>query len=347
MLLDLGHGLVIDQGACGGAFVQTIADLELGHRYFQFFCECVVDRVLNVQAVGTYAGLTVVAVFGDDRAFYGFIQVRIVEHDKRCVAAQLQRHFLDVLGAFGHQLATDFGRAGEGQLAHDRVAGQLAADIAGTAGYNAQHAFRDAGTVCQLNQGQGRERGLRSWLDHHGATGGQGRAGFTGDHGCREVPRGNSSGHADRLFDHDQTFVRLVARDHVAVNTLGFFGEPLDKRSGIDDFALGFGQWLALLQGHQAAEVVLVFDQQLKPATQLGCTLFGGQGTPGWQRFVCGFNGTTGFNRAHLWHCADDFTGSRVVDLDGLATVRINPGTIDIGLLAEQLCVFELHVGFP
>ena len=199
----------------------------------------------------------------------------------------------------------------------------------------------------QLDQGQSGVWGLRSRLEDHGAASGQGRAGFTGDHGGREVPRGDGRGNADWLLDNDQTLVWLVARDGVTVDALGFFGEPLDERGGVGDFALGFGQWLALFGGHQASQVVLVLDHQFEPATQLGRTLFGGQGTPGRQGLVGGFDGAAGFRGAHLRHGTDDFTGGRVGHLDGLAVVRIQPLTIDIGLLAEQLSVFELHVGFP
>src|SRR5471032_2645980 len=345
VFLDLGHGFFVDQRAGGGAVFQTVADLELGDRDFQLLGERVVDRVLYVQTVSAHARLAIVAVLGNDGAFDGLIQVCVVEHDERRVAAQFQGDFLDVLGAFGQQLTTDFGRTGERQLAHDRVAGQLATDVASAAGDNAQYAFRDACAVRQLNQCQGRERRLRGRFDHHGATGSQRRACFTGDHRRREVPRRDRGSNADGLLDHDQTLVWLMTRDHVAIDALGFFSEPLNKGSGVNDLALGFGQWLALLEGHQATEVVLVLDQQFEPATQLVRTLFGGQCTPGRQRLVCGLDGATGFSCAHFWHSPDDFVGSRVVDLDGLTVVSVQPHAVDIGLPAEQRGIFKLHVG--
>ena len=160
VLLNLGHGFFVDQRASGGAVFQTVADLEFGHGHFQFLGERVVDRILNVQAVGADAGLAVVAVLGNDRAFDGLIQVRVVEHDERRVAAQLQGHFLDVLGAFGHQLTTDFGRAGEGQFAHDRVAGQLAADVAGAAGDHAEHTVQGCRHGAPVQPGQGPRTGF-------------------------------------------------------------------------------------------------------------------------------------------------------------------------------------------
>ncbi|MNN40551.1 hypothetical protein D3C81_1546280 [compost metagenome] len=137
-----------------------------------------------------------------------------------------------------------------------------------------------------------------------------------------------------------------MARNGVTVNALGFFSEPLNKGSGVGDLALGFSQRLALFGGHQARQVVLVFDHQFEPTTQLARTFFGGQRTPGRQRLVGGLNGAAGFGSAHLRHSADDLAGGRVIDLDGLTVVRVQPHAIDEGLLAEQLGVFKLHVGF-
>ncbi|MCY1185703.1 hypothetical protein D9M73_265070 [compost metagenome] len=98
--------------------------------------------------------------------------------------------------------------------------------------------------------------------------------------------------------------------------------------------------------GHQARQVVLILDHQLVPTAQLASTLFGGQGTPGRQGLVGSFDGTTGFGSAHFRNGTDDFARCRVVDLDGLTVVRVQPHAIDEGLLAEQLGVFKLHVGF-
>ncbi|MCY1239576.1 hypothetical protein D9M72_523770 [compost metagenome] len=135
-----------------------------------------------------------------------------------------------------------------------------------------------------------------------------------------------------------------MAGNHVTVDTLGFLGEPLDEGSGVGDLALGFGQRLALFDGHQAAEVVLVLHHQLEPATQTVGAFLGGQRTPGRQSTLGSLDGAASLGGAHLRHGADDFASSRVVDLDGLATVGVQPGAVDIGLLAEQLGVFQLHL---
>ena len=91
---------------------------------------CVVDAFLHEQAVGADAGLPGVAVLARDRALHGGVEIRVVEHDERRVAAELERHLLQRAGALRHQLLADLGRAGERELAHDRVRRHLAADHA-------------------------------------------------------------------------------------------------------------------------------------------------------------------------------------------------------------------------
>ncbi len=49
------------------------------------------------------------------------------------------------------------------------------------------------------------------------------------DHGIRKIP-GRDRGHdTDGLFDHDDAAVRGGSGDDVAINALGFLGEPLDE----------------------------------------------------------------------------------------------------------------------
>ena len=124
--------------------------------------ERVVDAVLHQDAVGADAGLAGIAVLRGDRALDRHLDVGVVEHDERRVAAEFQRDLLDRRGALLHQQFADLGRAGEGQLAHGRVGGHLAADLLGAAGDAGEDALRHAGALGQFAQRQRRERRLRS-----------------------------------------------------------------------------------------------------------------------------------------------------------------------------------------
>ena len=67
-----------------------------------------------------------------------------------------------------------------------------------------------------------------------------------------------------------------MARDRIAINAFALFGKPLNKGSGVGDFAFGFRQRFALFQGHQTGEIVLMFNHQVEPAAQDVGPLFGG-----------------------------------------------------------------------
>ena len=95
-----------------------------------FSTKRVVDAGLDEEAVGAHAGLPGVAIFGDHRALDRPVDVGIVEDDEGRVAAKLHGDALEsVRGLLDEKLA-DRRRAGEGDLADGRVAGQLAADLA-------------------------------------------------------------------------------------------------------------------------------------------------------------------------------------------------------------------------
>src|SRR5580658_6930884 len=84
-------------------------------------------------------------------------------------------------------------------------------------------------------------------------------AGFARDHRERKIPRSDAGDYADGLLHDDDSLVGLMRRNRVAINALGFLTEPFEKCSGVGDFSARFGKRLALLDGHQASQVFLVF----------------------------------------------------------------------------------------
>jgi hypothetical protein len=84
----------------------------------KFFNKVVVNTILHVNAVGAYAGLASVAVFTGHGAINGGVDVGIVKHNKRCIAAQLQRHFFYRGRALRHQNSPHLRRAGKADVPH-------------------------------------------------------------------------------------------------------------------------------------------------------------------------------------------------------------------------------------
>ena len=117
---------------------------------------------------------------------------------------------------------------------------EFAADGAGAARNAVDNPGWHASPLCQLAQGQGRQRRLAGGLDDHGATRRQRRPDFAGNHRSREIPRRNGCAHTDGLFQHYDAFIARMRRNGVAINPLGFFTKPFDETRGIGDFAARF-----------------------------------------------------------------------------------------------------------
>ncbi|MNI36638.1 hypothetical protein D3C73_906960 [compost metagenome] len=336
MVFNLGHGALVDQRTLGDAVGETAANLELRDPFGQPRDESVVNTVLHQEAIDADTGLAGIAEFGDQRAFHGTFQIGVVEDDKRRVAAQFQRHLFQRRRALRHQQLANGRGAGERQFAHQRASGQFGADGDGIAGDHVENTGGNAGLLGQRGHGQSRERRLRRRLDDTRATGGQCRAGLAGDHRRGEVPGGDRRDDTDRLLAHDNARIALVAGNGVAVDALGFLGEPLDEARGVENFTLGFGQWLALFEGENVCQGVGIFQHQGMPALKSIAALFGGQRAPGRPGLVGGLDGQARMLGAEVRHLADQLTGGRVEDVLLRTIGRIQPLAIDVGLLAEQ-----------
>ena len=90
VFLHLCDGTVVDERTLGGAGLEPGSRFQLAHCIRELLREGVVHAVLHEQPVGAHAGLAGVAVLGGDRAFHRRIQIRIVKHDERRVAAELE-----------------------------------------------------------------------------------------------------------------------------------------------------------------------------------------------------------------------------------------------------------------
>ena len=268
MLHDLVGGIAVDQGRLADAIFQTITDFHGLDGGFQLFHESIVDAVLYQKAVNAHAGLASVAELAGHGAFHGLVQVGIVKDDKGRVAAQFQGHFLNVLGALGHQLGAHFGGPGKAQFAKNGRVSEGGGNGPGAAGNHIEHASGNARALGQLSQRQGGVGGGAGGFDHHGAAGCQSGPGLAGDHGRGEIPGGDGGGDADGLFDHHNPLARLGGRDGIAVGTPRLLGKPFQEGGGIGDFALRLGQGLALFQGHQSPQIILVFHHQVVPGLQ-------------------------------------------------------------------------------
>jgi ParB family chromosome partitioning protein len=89
VLFDFLDRFHVDERPLGDAVVEAAADFQLRDLVGELLRKSVIDAVLHEKAVRADAGLTGIAVFGSHRAFDGRIEVGVVEHDERRIAAEL------------------------------------------------------------------------------------------------------------------------------------------------------------------------------------------------------------------------------------------------------------------
>ena len=99
----------------------------------------------------------------------------------------------------------------------------------------------------------------------------------------------------------------------LTVHALGFFSKPFHKAGTVNNFALGLGKGFALLGCQDAAQVLGVGDQKLKPLQQNRVAFFAGFFAPGGPGGVGGGNGGFSILRAQVGHVGQLVAVRRVI----------------------------------
>src|SRR5579862_10055288 len=95
MLLDLRQRFGVDQRTLRDTGLGAAPDFERADLRRELPRKRVVNLLVNEEAVRANARLARVAILRDDRAVGRRIEIGIVEHDERRVAAELERDLLD------------------------------------------------------------------------------------------------------------------------------------------------------------------------------------------------------------------------------------------------------------
>ena len=334
MILDLGHRLVLDQRADLDAVLEGRTDGNPGHRFRQLGRIGLGDRGMDVDAVGTDAGLARVPELALDGLGDREIEIRVLEHHKGSRPPQFHRQPLQRRGALFGQLSAHGRRAGKAELADEGRGRQHAADRRRLAGDHAERALRQARLIGQFDQGDGGEGRLAGRLDHGGAARGERRSQLPRQHGGGEVPGRDQGAGANRLAEGDDHVAQRTVLG-VAQQALGFAGEPFQEAVGIDRLAARLLERLAVFQRHQAAEAVQILVDQPGPVAQERRPPVRVGARPVGKGVVGGLDGAPGLGDAQVGHMADDLARRRIVDGDAPVAGHHLAG--DQGVLAQEL----------
>lgn len=205
--LDVAHDAVVlelaDLGALEGLRVEGVADLVVLGAGLEGGDELVVDALLHVDARAGAAALAVVVVDAKVDPADGLLDVGVVEDDVGRLAAQLERHALEVGGRGGlHDGAADGGRAREGDLVDVHVRRDGGARDLAEARDDVDDAGGEAGLLDELGEHETGEGRLLGRLEDDGVAGGQGGADLPRQHEQGEVPRDDLT--ADANLEQDR-----------------------------------------------------------------------------------------------------------------------------------------------
>ncbi len=234
--------------------------------------EAVVDAGLHEDAVGADAGLAGVAVLGGHAPATACSRSASSKTMNGALPPSSSVSFFTVSAHWPIEDLADLGRAGEARACARRASVSIGADRGGASASSVtmlSTPARQARVVGQLGDARARRAasrpaGLTTIVQPAASAG----ADLARDHGDREVPGRDRGDDADRLLDGDVSAWRRRSRDRVAVDALALLGEPLDERGAVGDLRPRLGERLALLERHEAREILLVGEHQLVPAAQ-------------------------------------------------------------------------------
>ncbi len=229
--------------------------------------QLVLRGLLHEQARARAAILAAVLEHGERRQAAGLLQVGVREHDAGALAAELERDALDRAGRLARDLDADLGRAGEADLADERMLDERVADGAAGAGDDVEHAGGQARLEPELRVAQGREGGEAGGLEHHGVAGGDRRRRLPVADVEREVPRRDQGGDADRLAEgeHDAVAVDGDGGAEELVHGAGVVAHHGGRVAGAPAGVADRHAHVARLEQPQLVDVLL---EQVGPAVE-------------------------------------------------------------------------------
>ncbi|CAM5187054.1 hypothetical protein CDEN61S_04010 [Castellaniella denitrificans] len=210
----------------------------------------------------------------------GGVQVGVLEHDLRRLAAQFEHHRAVVpRGGRGHLLAGG-GGAGEGDVPDAGMGAQGRAGLVAVAGDDVQRPGREAHAGGHFGQIQGGQAGVLGGLDHAGVAGRQGRADAAAEDLDRVVPGDDVAGDAVRLAHRHHQGAGVVGQGLAVQLVAGARVVFEVARQGGDVVARG-AQRLAGVARLQAGQLVGLVQHGAAPGRQQAAPVAGAGQRPG------------------------------------------------------------------
>ena len=291
--------------------VEWSTDAQPLHAIAQLLEQLIRHAFLHQQTRAGTADLPLIEPDRIDYALHHAIEVGVLEHDERTLAAQFERQALARPRGGHANRAANFGAASERDLVDIRVPDDRGAR-ASIAGDEIEHARWQADLLHQLGEAQRREWRELGGLEHDRVSGGEGRCDFPRQHEQREIPRNHLPYHTVRVL------ARKLGRKQL--RPAGVIREmPRDERN-ID--VARFANRLAVVDGLEHREVARMLLNAAGDGVQPAGARVIVQRLPTGQRGTGRGNGSVYVVGAALSHAREQCSGRWIVHLEQLTGGR-------------------------
>ena len=309
-----------------------IAGWQGGGALGEFGDKRVGDLLVDDQPLGRHADLALVGESAEDRRVNRGVEVGVVEHDQRRLAAEFEQHRLEM---FGGQLGDDLAdprRTGEVDPL-DRWMGDQRRDhfrrVFRRIGDHVDHALGEARVVHRLHdQAMRRRADFRRPQNNRIAAGERrGDRAHAEDH--RRVPWRHAEHDADRLAHSHRQHARLVGRDDLAGDLRRQRRRLAQQGGGEKAIEAAPGSRRADLVGHQLGEFGGAALQQIGRFVEQRPALARAGLRPARERARRRLDDLIDVGRAGRRRFAGDLAGHRIVALVGRAVRRADRSAVN------------------
>ena len=259
VLEALGEALV--QHRAVQDVLRRVADRRAAQPLVELADVLVVDRLVDDRGAERRAALAGRAVAAEQRALDREVDVGVVHHDHRVLAAELEARRLQVAAAQLADLRADRARAGEADLVDEPLlerALETLERLRALGLHDVEHAAGHAAGVEELGQRVAERRRVLGRLPDDRVAAQDRRHEVPGGNGDGEVAGGDDRGDADRHAEREELLARHLRRHGLAVQPPTLADEEV---AGVDDLlhlAERLGVRLADLAGDEPRQRLLV-----------------------------------------------------------------------------------------
>ena len=235
------------EGSNDDALLDSVSDAELFRFYYKLGHELVVDLVKQIEPLDREACLAAVEKAADRRGTNSLVEIRVIAHDHRIAATELQGDALHILRGNFHDVLA--GRCGtrKSDLPHARIFQQRFADDPRGSRHDVQHTRRKPRLVQNVYSLNVRQRRRCRRLHDDTVSGDQRGPNLIAQKRNGKIPGHDRAADTDRLLD-DHSVTPIIERRHItAANALGETGVVFQCVRETPDLEDRFTEWLALL----------------------------------------------------------------------------------------------------